>query len=128
MNSIDGKTPRAPTGLGARGRRFWRETVGEFDLSDAEREILAEACRTLDDLDRLAASIAADGAMTTGSQGQPVVNPALTEARGQRAILHRLLAALQLPDADDKPMRAAASTRGRTAARARWRGHVKDVG
>ena len=120
--------PRAPAGMGARGRRFWRETLSEFELSDAEREILAECCRTLDDLDRLAAAIAEAGVMTVGSQGQPVVNPALTEARGQRAVLHRLVAALQLPDLEDRPMPSARSTRGRTAAQARWRGHAKDAG
>jgi hypothetical protein len=65
--------------------------------------------------------------MTVGSQGQPVVNPALTEARGQRAVLHRLVAALQMPDLDDKPMPAASSQRGRTGAQARWRGHRKDA-
>ena len=113
--------------MGPRGRRFWRETLSEFELSEAEREILAEVSRTLDDLDRLAVAIADAGAMTVGSQGQPVVNPALTEARGQRAVLHRLVAALQLPDLEDRPMPAASSQRGRTAAQARWRGHRKDA-
>jgi hypothetical protein len=102
--------------------------VAEFDLSDAELQVLAECCRTLDDLDRLAALVDEYGPMVKGSQGQPVVNGALTEARGQRAILHRLVAALQLPDPDEKPMPTAASMRGRKAAQTRWRGHVKDAG
>lgn len=117
------KTPPAPPGLGARGRRFWRSTLAEFDLSDAEREILAEACRTLDDLDRLAEMVKDHGPMVTGSQGQPVLNPALTEARGQRLALHRLVAALQLPDADDAPIPTAVQMRGKKAAQTRWRGH-----
>lgn len=119
-------TPRAPTGLGPRGRRFWRGTVGEFDLSGAELEILAEACRTLDDLDRLAEMVAENGATVKGSQGQPVVNPALTESRGQRLALHRLVSALQLPDADDAPIPTAAQMRGKRAAQVRWRHHVKE--
>lgn len=121
-------THRAPSGLGPRGRKFWKSTTAAFDLSDAELEILAEACRTLDDLDRLAGMVTEHGATVTGSQGQVVVNPALTEARGQRAILHRLVAALQLPDEEGEPIPTAHSTRGRTAAQARWSRRVKDAG
>lgn len=119
------KIPSAPPGLGDRGRRFWRSTLADFELSDAEREILAEACRTLDDLDRLADVVAEHGTMVTGSQGQPVLNPALTEARGQRLALHRLVAALQLPDADDAPIPTAVQMRGKRAAQSRWRGHER---
>lgn len=119
------KIPPAPPGMGDRGRRFWRATLGDFELSDAEREILAEACRTLDDLDRLAGMVAEHGTMVEGSQGQPVLNPALTEARGQRLALHRLVAALQLPDADDAPIPTAVQMRGQRAAQTRWRGHTK---
>lgn len=114
--------PKAPPGLGARGRRFWRGTLAEFELSDAEREILAEACRTLDDLDRLAAMVSEHGGAVSGSQGQVVVNPALTEARGQRLALHRLVAALQLPDADDAPIPSAIQMRGKRANEVRHRG------
>ncbi|HLS02464.1 MAG TPA: hypothetical protein VK054_10880, partial [Beutenbergiaceae bacterium] len=71
-----------------------------FEFSHAEGALLLEACRTLDNLDALAAAIAKDGATVKGSQGQDVINPALTEARGQRIVLHRLIAALQLPDED----------------------------
>jgi hypothetical protein len=122
------KTPRPPVGLGPRGRRFWRSTIADYELTEGELEVLAEAARTLDDLDRLAAAIAEHGAMTTGSQGQPVVNPALTEARGQRAVLHRLLAALALPDDDGKAIPTSTTTRSQTAARARWRGHTRVAG
>lgn len=115
--------PRAPSGLGARGRRFWRATVLTYELTEGEREVLAEACRTLDDLERLAGATAEHGAMTTGSTGQPVVNPALTEARGQRAVLHRLLAALALPDPDGKSIPTTASLSARNAAASRWKGH-----
>lgn len=121
------KIPKAPAGLGARGRKFWRSTLADFELSGAEQEILAEACRTLDDLDRLAGMIAEHGSMVTGSQGQPVLNPAVTEARGQRLALHRLVAALQLPDADDDPIPTAVQMRGKKAAQTRWRGHTKEA-
>lgn len=111
--------PTPPTGLRDRGREFWTTTVGAYELTEGEQALLREACRTIDNLDLLADQIATDGAMLTGSQGQPVIHPGLTEARGQRVVLHRLLAALNLPDPDGKTITTATSTRGTTAARAR---------
>jgi hypothetical protein len=116
---------RAPTGLAARGRRFWRATTTEFELTDAELLVLEECCRTLDTLDGLQRAIAELGPSVQGSMGQVVLNPAITEARGQRALLHRLLAALALPDDDGQVIRAATTQRGQQAAQARWRGHRK---
>lgn len=112
--------PRTPPGLGPRGGRFWRDTVADFELSGAELQLLHEACRTLDDLDRLSGMVEKYGPTVLGSQGQPVVNPALTEARGQRLALHRLVAALALPDDDGKTTPTAVSTAARKAAQARW--------
>lgn len=126
MTSTD--TPdrrRAPDGLQARGRRFWRSCTGSFDFTEAEFALLEEACRTLDNLDLLAAALTSDGAMVKGSQGQPVVHPALTEARGQRLVLHRLLAALQLPDEDGQAIPTSATMRASTAARQRWSGTAR---
>ncbi len=88
-------------------------------------ELLAEACRTLDNLDALAAAIAENGTMVAGSQGQMVVNPALTEVRGQRALLHRLLAALGLKDEDGQQVPTAQTLRASRAGQARWQGHIK---
>lgn len=45
--------PQPPKGLGTRGRAFWNETVTEYALTPANLQLLAEACRTLDRLDRL---------------------------------------------------------------------------
>lgn len=118
--------PRAPEGLAARGQAFWDVTLEAYELSDGELSILLEACRTLDDLDRLAEAITKHGAMTIGSQGQPVVNPALTEARGQRAVLHRLLAALALPDDDGAALPTARQSAGRANAQQQWAGHTSE--
>ena len=94
-----------------------------------ERRSAAEAeARRLqaaqDDLDRLADAIRTEGAMVPGSAGQPVVNPALTEARGQRLALHRLLSALQLPADDGVPLPTPVTVRNRQAAKARWPGRA----
>lgn len=119
--------PAPPAGLAARGRRFWRETVEKYDLNAAEMLILQETCRTLDDLDRLADAIAADGVTVLGSAGQTVVNAALTEARGQRLALHRLVSALNLPDAEGEAVPSPQRIRAKRAAASRWRDHQTDA-
>jgi hypothetical protein len=92
-----------PAGLADRGSTFWTATTGVYDLSKSELSVLAEACRTMDQLDRLNAQVSADGTMIAGAVGQPVLHPAIGEARAQRVVLHRLLAALMLPDEGRRP-------------------------
>jgi hypothetical protein len=109
-----------------RGRRFWCATTRGFELSGPELEILAEAARTLDELDALREAVAATGTTTEGSRGQPVVNPALSEMRQARAELRRLLEMLSLPDdAQDsgKAITGARSARAAKASRTRWDVH-----
>lgn len=112
--------PRAPRGLGARGRTFWKRIHVDIEFSDAETELLVEACRTLDHLNTLDESIKEHGAMIPGSQGQLVVNPAVTEVRQQKLVLHRLLSALNIPE-EDAPL-SAKSVAATHAARTRWGG------
>jgi len=119
--------PAPPAGLAARGRRFWRETVEKFELSASELALLREVCRVMDRLDALAAVIESDGATTVGSKGQVVVHPALTEARGQQLVLHRLIGALALPDEVGEAVPSVARLRASKAAAARWAGHQTDA-
>lgn len=114
-----------PAGLAARGTAYWQSVVTVYEISPSELAILIEVCRTLDDLDRLAEAISRDGATVLGSTGQTVVHPALTEARGQRLALHRLVAALALPDAEGDTVPTTGTIRGKGAARARWAGQTK---
>jgi len=118
--------PAPPGDLAERGRAFWRATLEDYDLTAGELALLAEACRTMDNLDALASAIRDVGAMTTGSMGQPVVNAALTEARGQRLALHRLLAALALPDVDGDAIPTGHQQRAQAANAARWKGHTSE--
>jgi hypothetical protein len=111
---------RAPAGLSTRGKAFWRSSTTEYELSDGETALLEEACRCLDRLDLLAVVVSDLGAMVYGSKGQQVVNPALAEARGQQATLHRLVAALRLPDAGGEVVPTGRSIGASTAATARW--------
>lgn len=116
-----------PGNLGTRGGAFWVSVVDEYELSDTETPLLLEACRTLDTLDALDVAMREHGAMTVGSMGQPVVNPALTEARGQRLALHRLLSALALPDDEGNAIPTGAQLRGKASASKRWAGHTSEA-
>lgn len=117
--------PKTPDGLKERGAGFWKRTLKDYELTDSEVQLLAETCRTLDNLDALADAVATDGATVKGSMGQTVVHPALGEARGQRQVLHKLLAALALPDLEDEtaaPVLSPTQIRARKAAGTRWSG------
>jgi len=113
--------PTAPTGLGARGRAFWRSTVGAFTLERDELELLAETARTMDEIDKLAAVILRDGVTAVGSTGQPRAHPAVAEVRQHRIALGRLLSQLALPSIDGVTIPTQASLRAAHASRARWR-------
>lgn len=111
----------------SRGERFRAATLEHFDLSDSEAEILTEAARTLDLLDQLAEVIERVGPTSTGAAGQLVVNPAVAEARQLRITLHRLLAALNLPDDAGESVPSGHQLRSKAGNAGRWAGHVKAV-
>ena len=97
-----------------------------FELTGPELEILAEAARTLDELDGLREAVAETGTTCKGSRGQTIVNPALCEMRQARAELRRLLEMLSLPDAEQdtgKAITGARSARAAKAAETRWKVH-----
>jgi hypothetical protein len=57
--------------------------------------------------------------MVLGSAGQPVLHPAVVEARQARLAISRLLGTLSLPDEEAEP-RTVAGLRAQRAARSRW--------
>src|SRR5829696_4335496 len=110
--------PRPPTDLDERGRAFWRAVHNVYsDMSPSELALLEAACRTLDAIDQLERQIAKDGTMISGASGQPVLHPALAEARQQRLAYARLLDQLGLPSAEDSEA-APSSPRARAARKA----------
>lgn len=118
--------PRAPVGLQARGRAFWRHVTVAYELERDELELLVEACRLLDECEALAAVLAEQGYTVTGSTGQTRVHPAVTELRSSRLALGRLLAQLGLPDEDGQAgVRSGLQARGAHGAASRWAGHTK---
>lgn len=122
--------PKAPKGLGNSGRALWRSVVKAmpdgWELDERELVLLGVACRQRDDLAKLERAIKREGAMATGSKGQPVVHPAIPEARQARLAIGRLLGELSIPDETAERPLTAASRRARKAAQARW-GHQREA-
>lgn len=116
----DADRPQPPSDLRERGREFWDRIVATWDLTVAEIELLAEACRCLDELDALRDLVAEDGLRVVGSTGQQRVHPALAQARQTRQLLGRLLAQLELPDEEGSSLPSLVQARARKAAQARW--------
>lgn len=97
-------TPKAPSGLDARGRRLWREMHALVDFNPAETVLLEEACRMADRLDRLDRVLTSSSELVrlrvdgNGGEAVFVVDGAMAEARQQANVLKQLIASLRLPD------------------------------
>jgi len=113
---------RPPSGLKAPGRRLWAAVVVPYVLTPAELEMLGQACRTSDELNRLEKAVRALSELTTtGSTGQLKPHPLLEEVRRHRLLLERLTSALNLPDDTEEVGTRAGSRHARKAAEGRWR-------
>ncbi len=120
------KPPPAPPALGPRGRKAWRAIAATYELRLDEMLILEEACRTLDDVERLRVALVDADLVVRGSAGQPAANPLLAELRQSRSLLAQHSRQLGFPDVDGtgtavpKPK----SVAHQQAARTRWAGHT----
>lgn len=94
-----------------------RELGEDFELDEREEAMLDLAARQADDVARLEADIAERGTTVKGSTGQPVLNPAISEARQSRLALAKILGGLELPDSERESV-----GRARAAAAKRWKG------
>ncbi|MEU3233175.1 hypothetical protein [Nocardiopsis alba] len=103
----------------------------EYVLDETQRAALTLAGEHLDAAERLDAAVREHGVMVPGSAGQLVVNPAVSEARQQRAAAWAVLRSMLPADAgtDAASMgqadsghaaRSAASIRASRAASVRW--------
>src|SRR5829696_10079329 len=113
---------KPPTGLRAPGRQLWVSVAEKYVLTPAELEMLGQASRTADELDRLERAVRALPELTTtGSTGQLKPHPLLAEVRAHRQLLERLTTALNLPDDTEEVGTRASSRHARKAAKGRWR-------
>lgn len=95
-----------PRGLAPRGRRLWKDTVEHLGgkLDPAQRELLLEASRMADRLDKLESALSAGGTfleyVRDEEEGELVlrVDGALGAASRDANVLKQLLTALRLPD------------------------------
>lgn len=115
---------RTPAGLGRRGGRLWRKVLADFEVSVDSKELLTEACRALDILQRIAGELSAAPLVVPSSKGQDSPNRLLGEARLWMATAARLLGQLGLPTLDElesgvTPAKVR-SAMARAAAHARW--------
>lgn len=99
--------PDAPPGTKESGRKLWDSMQDSYIFDEHELVLLREACRCADLLDDLAAIVGRDGPMVSGRSGDRS-HPALVEARLQKAVMARLLAALRLPAGEEGDHQAGA--------------------
>lgn len=89
----------SPEGLSARGSELWASLIEQHPaMSDADKQVALEACRTADLIDRLERICLLSEPVIENERGALVTHPAIVEARQQRQTLKQLVAALRLPD------------------------------
>lgn len=113
------KIPQAPKGLGTEGRRFWREINRDWEFTPDALRVLARAARLLDTLVTLDTEIDGADLIMTGSRGNPIANPILTERRLHELAFAQLCRQLGIKD-DEEPSGFSNSQKARRAAMARW--------
>jgi hypothetical protein len=93
----------APVGLGPRGARLWDDVCEVIDPDPMQRELLLEACRISDRLDKLDRELNGRdfSRVARDDDGDQVlkIDGALAAASREANVLKQLLVALRLPDA-----------------------------
>lgn len=114
--------PRAPKGLGAAGKKLWRDLTADTEFEPHGLRLLTDACRVADLIAKLDQAAEDSPLVVKGSTGQPVINPVIAEARVQRGLLAKLLKDLNIPATEEAEQEAAQSRseKARKAAKARW--------
>ena len=119
------KPKRAPSGMGERALRLWRQVADNYELRADEWRILEDACRETALVDLLQKELRGAPLIMKGSMGQPVSNPLLAEIAAHRRLAASLFKQLGLPDLDSADIDGseepgARSAAAREAAKSRW--------
>jgi hypothetical protein len=92
-----GTGPEPPAELGVHGSKLWRDTLSEFDISDAPRlMILEQAGFALDRANSLRRQIAVSGEEVETGNGSTKANPLIMAELQARGLVARLLGRLNL--------------------------------
>ncbi|CAN5146224.1 hypothetical protein BH11ACT6_BH11ACT6_34800 [soil metagenome] len=111
------------------GRQLWKQYVGHgetvpYVLDPGELRVLRDACVMADRMEKLEKAAGDDERITVrGSQGQPVINPTLAEARQLALAIAQLLSKIKLPEGESSGSETGSNPRSvgaRAAANARW--------
>lgn len=111
---------QAPVDLEQAGAKMWSSIAGKYELRPDESRILEDACREADLIDDLQGLARFADRIVKGSQGQPVINPLISELRQHRATLASLLRQLHLPDEGGASASDKSSAAGRALVSNRW--------
>lgn len=115
------RKPVPPAGLGKGGKKVWNGIVGVYDLRPDELATLEDACRLTDMIDAMDKAWSDEGKplTTTGSMGQLVAHPMISEIRTHRMARNALWRQLKLPDTPGGEV-GASPNQHRAAAQSRW--------
>ena len=116
--------PPIPEGLGDAGGKLWVSITRDFELTGSELRLLLDACGEADiiaEMDRVWVSMGRPFT-ASGSRGQDVAHPIVSEIRQHRLALKTLLGSLRLPADDDDGVvvKLTPSQAGRKGAQIRW--------
>ena len=87
------RAPKVPSGISPRSSRLWRAVVAEYELSDAELEVLRSACEQLDRADEAAAILKRHPLVVVDRYGNPRAHPAIEVERKARGVIRQSRAA-----------------------------------
>lgn len=116
--------PKPPKGLGTAGAALWRGVFADvaegWRLDARDLAQLEAAAHAADRVVELEAAIDKDGLMVAGSQGQPVLHPAVSEARMTRQLVASLVGKIELAPPKSPGRSARQDDQLRNARAKRW--------
>ena len=97
---------QAPKDVGPAGKKFWKATLNEYQLSE-EHDLckLADACRSRDVIERCVSILNAEGPIIIDKHGNPKRHPAQKIMIDSQAMFLRCIREIGLDIIEDRPPR-----------------------
>ena len=91
------KTIRAPKGLKAAGKKFWKKVLSEYPFDEThDFERLSMAAKCLDDVSEVEAIVEEAGRFTTNRYGGIIEHPGVKSIRDFRMLFIKIIRELNL--------------------------------